>query len=61
MERILRRALVAIAVKAAPARKTSRRARDIYREASCALQIAMWIDGGRRAAQERFGIEEEPR
>jgi len=47
VERILRRALVAIAVKAAPARKTSRRARDIYREASIALQIAQWIDQGR--------------
>jgi len=47
MERILRRSLVEIAMKAAPARKKSRRARDIYLIASVALEIAMMIDKGR--------------
>lgn len=47
MELILRRALVNIALKAAPVRKKSRRARDIYIEALVALQIAQWIDRSR--------------
>ena len=48
MNHILRRTLVEIAVKAAPARKKSRRAREIYLMASTALQIAMWMDGAKR-------------
>jgi len=47
MERILRRALVAIALKAALARRKSKRAADIYRTASVALDVARMIDKGR--------------
>jgi hypothetical protein len=54
MERILRRALIEIAVKAAPARLKSRRARDIYRTASVALDIARMIDKGQ--SKQRRGI-----
>lgn len=50
MERILRRALVECAVKAAPVRKKSRRAKDIYIAASVALEIAQMIDRGRARA-----------
>jgi hypothetical protein len=46
LELILLRALTNIAIKAAPARKKSRRANDIYLEALVALQIAKSMETG---------------
>jgi hypothetical protein len=46
LELILVRALTNIAIKAAPARKKSRRANDIYLEALAALQIAESMETG---------------
>jgi hypothetical protein len=44
LELILLRALTNIAIKAAPARKKSRRANNIYLEALVALQIAQFME-----------------